>query len=62
MKKVYIMTKFDMQNCSKEIYKVLSVKDKAKQIVDVLNNEFNDDNSVFYTLDSYDVEGDENDY
>ena len=57
MDKVYIITRFDISNCSEHIVKVCSKKDEAKVIVDRLNRHSGED--FQYQLKSYIIDGDE---
>ena len=57
MDKVYIITRFDITNCSRNIVRVCSDKNDAKQIVDRLNRHSSED--FQYELKSYIIDGDE---
>ena len=55
--KVYVITRFDISNCSEHIVCIRSKKDEAKEIVDRLNRHSAPDSE--YRLDSYVVDGEE---
>lgn len=55
MKKVYIITEFDMVLGKKEITACYLDKSLAKQSVDRLNDCVEEDSKIIYLLDSYPV-------
>lgn len=53
--KIYVITRFELENSSEHIVKVYSEKNKdtAKEVVDRLNRNLSEDDTVEYRLTSY---------
>lgn len=62
MKKVYVITKFDMDNYHKDVVYVYEDKALAKKKIDKLNDfSVMEDEPVFYTMESFNITGEEDD-